>query len=518
MPQAVPRPVARASAATLPMQGLRAILLPAVVTSGLWLLRANEVRLGGVACSFSLALLTAVSYFAWRERGSASDTPLLALVCAMIWVSFSFPLFWGSETVIGASGTRYLSQESVGAAMVAAVVASAAMCAGYMLRLSRGPQPQEIFIFKSNTNSHAYLWCLLLGALLASPSIDSLVHRSGDLFKQPIKVAIQFAPLVAFALLVLDYQRKRGTYLDKIGLPLYFSGRTAVGLASGWLGSVVGIGVVTVMAYCMKWRRLPLIPIALIFLVVLFLQPGKQGFRDRYWYVADSATVAERVADWTSESARLWGDAISGQGGAEWKQLGRESIGRLDILHQTANVFEYTPRVVPYQYGRLYSYLLYTWIPRFAWPSKPSMNDANRWYQVAYGLTNDENLEGVSISCGFIAEAYISFGWLGVVLIPFGIGVFLDYLERMLLSRSSGIYFNAVGLALIPQLISIEAQLGQYLAGIVQMIALTTVVLLPVLVWRRKAERRAFAAAARVAAIQRGRVASPAGAGPLSPA
>jgi hypothetical protein len=53
-----------------------------------------------------------------------------------------------------------------------------------------------------------------------------------------------------------------------------------------------------------------------------------------------------------------------------------------------------------------------TLIPRFIWPDKPSVNDANQYYQVAYGLTTEENLDGVSIAVGVMTEGFINFGWL----------------------------------------------------------------------------------------------------------
>jgi hypothetical protein len=38
------------------------------------------------------------------------------------------------------------------------------------------------------------------------------------------------------------------------------------------------------------------------------------------------------------------------------------------LLQQTANLMEFKPGRVPYQQGRLYSYIGITLIPRFLWP------------------------------------------------------------------------------------------------------------------------------------------------------
>ena len=74
--------------------------------------------------------------------------------------------------------------------------------------------------------------------------------------------------------------------------------------------------------------------------------------------------------------------------------------------------------------------MVVTWIPRFLWPDKPSVNEANQFYQVAYGLTAEEELAGVSIAVGYLAESFINFGWFGVVGVMFTIGVFFDFYQK----------------------------------------------------------------------------------------
>ena len=163
------------------------------------------------------------------------------------------------------------------------------------------------------------------------------------------------------------------------------------------------------------------------------------------------------------------------------------SVNRLSLLNQTANVIDKTPNVVPYQYGRLYSYMLITLIPRFVWPDKPSVNDANQYYQVAYGLTSEENLNAVSIAVGVLTEGYMNFGWLGAMGVMFLLGIFFDFYQRVLLSKESGVLLTALGIVLLPQFMSIESQMAQYLGGIIQQIIFTLVIMIPALQFRRKA-------------------------------
>jgi hypothetical protein len=174
-------------------------------------------------------------------------------------------------------------------------------------------------------------------------------------------------------------------------------------------------------------------------------------------------------------------------------KLGEQVLTRVSLLEQTANVMELTPAVVPFQYGHLYSYLWVTFIPRFVWPDKPSMNEANRWYQVSYGLTETEDLSRVSMAVGTLTESYISFGWWGPPMIMFLVGMLLDWLRYSFLNINSGILLNAIGVALLPNFLAIESQMAQYISGLVQAVALTMVVLVPVMkIERRQAMVPAF--------------------------
>jgi len=258
-----------------------------------------------------------------------------------------------------------------------------------------------------------------------------------------------------------------------------------VGISSGWLGSFVGLGIVCVIVYTYERRKLPLAAALIVLPVILFFQPGKAAFRERYWRAnstdSNSDTYSERIGFWVKNSWNIWGDAITDRTGEQGKLLANATLSRFSLLQQTANVMELTPDRVPYQYGSLYSYIAVTFVPRFIWPNKPSVNDANHWYQVSYGLTEPGNLSSVSIAVGTVAESYINFGWLGPVLIMLPLGVFLGSFQRIFLHADSGLLFSSVGAVLVPQLLTVEAQMAEYVAGLAQQIFVVLLVLIPTL-------------------------------------
>jgi hypothetical protein len=212
-------------------------------------------------------------------------------------------------------------------------------------------------------------------------------------------------PVVTFAIFIRHYLRGTLRKPDKLLVAGYAIVSVIAGISSGWLGSAVNLGLVFIVVYVYEKRRFPMAACLAVLPVLLFFQPAKTMFRERYWARQSTDSSTERVTYWVENSWRLWNAAITSHDNEQLRELSNSTLSRFDLLRQTAHVIEFTPSRVPYQYGNLYSYMLVTFIPRYFWPDKPSVNDANRWYQVQYGLTDRQNLSVVSIAVGSAAPA-----------------------------------------------------------------------------------------------------------------
>jgi hypothetical protein len=467
--------------------------VPLLVTVLLCYSSSYDVTLAETAAAFMLGWMPWASYRNWC-RGERREIPLFALLAGMYWLAYVLPLFWGSHEVDLVSGRRALSEGAITTSLYLAVSGVIALWAGMKLA-ARFRWVPVVRIDISGTPEHwNYLRIIFVVVTLVKVFVPIIEWGEGG--RQFLSNFENMVPAVIFATFLRYYLRQKISGLDKFLMLGYAFVALVVGIASGWLGSFVGLGIVCAVVYTYERRRLPLIAALIVLPIILFFQPGKGAFRERYWRGDYAQSYSERAAFWVERSWNIWTDAFTEQTGRERKALADATLSRLSLLQQTANVIELTPNRVPYQHGRLYSYIGITFVPRFLWPDKPSVNDANRWYQVSYGLTSPRGLSRVSIAVGTLAESYINFGWFGLVLIMFPLGIFLGSMQRIFLHAESGLLFSSVGAVLVPQLLTVEAQMAEYVAGLAQQVLVVLLALIPVL----RSQDRGKATPARILA------------------
>ncbi len=315
----------------------------------------------------------------------------------------------------GIFGRRILPESAITAALLLAVLGVACIWLGMRVAQAFHWVPKINKDVASDPSRWAYLRVIFVVGTLVKIFVPITALGMGG--RQFVSNFENTVPVVTFAIFIRHYLRGTLRKPDKILVAGYAVVSVIAGISSGWLGSAVNLGLVFIVIYVYEKRRFPMAACLAVVPVLLFFQPAKTLFRERYWARQSTDTSTERVSYWVENSWRLWNDAITSRDNEQLRELSNSTLSRFDLLRQTAHVIEFTPSRVPYQYGNLYSYMLVTFIPRYFWPDKPSVNDANRWYQVHYGLTDPQNLSVVSIAVGSVAESYISFGWLGPLLV-----------------------------------------------------------------------------------------------------
>jgi hypothetical protein len=461
------------------------LAVPLLLTALFSYVSLYEVSVVQWVLAFLLCWMPWTSYRQWL-RSNRKNIPLFSLLAGMFWLAYAIPLFWAQRNVTGVFGRRTITESAVTEALFLGVLGVMCLWLGMKLATFSDWVPNIKRDVSSNPAQLNYLRVIFIVGTLVKIFVPITAFGAGG--RQLVSNFENTVPVVSFAIFMRHYLRGRQLRVDKIFIASYALLAVILGISSGWLGSAVSVGLVCIVIYVYERRRFPVTVALIVLPVILFFQPTKSMFRERYWARESSDTSTERVSFWVENSWQLWKEALTSQDNGQIRELSDSTLSRFDLLRQTAHVIEFTPSRVPYQYGSLYSYIGITFIPRYFWPDKPSVNDANRWYQVQYGLTDPAQLSSVSIAVGSVAESYINFGWLGPVLVILPLGIFLGSFERIFLHSDSGVMFSCLGAVLVPQLLAIEAQMAQYVAGLVQQIALVLLVLIPTLELRTKKE------------------------------
>jgi O-antigen polysaccharide polymerase Wzy len=457
--------------------------IPLIVTAALWATSRNDVSILQIVAAFLLCWIPWAAYQRW-SNGTRLGIPLFSLVSGVNWVAFAVPLFWLQHEINLVTGGHQLSEDSITEALYLAVLGVVALGVGIWvggrLRFMESFRPD----IQRSPSRWNYLRLVLLGGTLLRIAVP--IYSLGGGGRQFLVIVETVVPSVTFVVLLRYYLRDAAIPTDKVLLAGYTGMALLAGISSGWMGGFVGLVIMATGVYIFEKRKLPLVAMLVAIPIVLFLQAGKEKFRQQYWREGASEGYVERFNFWMDSSLSAWDRALSSSDQDSATNLASQTIGRISLLQQTANVMEATPERIPYQYGRTYSYMLVTFIPRLFWPDKPSVNDANRWYQVSYRLTDPSNLRDVSIATGYLTESYISFGWFGPPVVVFFVGILLGLFDKVFLRPSSGLLLNSIGVALLPQLLQVESQLSLYIAGVGQQVVVALITLAPMFELHRR--------------------------------
>jgi hypothetical protein len=472
------------------------VIPPVAATAVLWLTAAQSVQAFSVLCSFLMVLMAWGSFVHW-QHGAKDRLPMFAMVAAAYWLAFGVPLFWGGRTIYlyGYKGIS-VSEESVNTAVFLALVGVMALWTGLRVAVSAW-RPSLLPDIVEQPASWAYVRAVaVLGAIVGA--IPSARFWLGADARQVMTILMVAVPSVAFILLLNRYFAHQATASDIVVLLASGGSQIIGGLASGWLGPLVALAVMGSGLSILKFGRIPWKLLVIASVSLLLLQVGKDQFRGLYWGGQNESSAAQRAQFWLERSMSMWGGAVRSGDSDLASALAAQTLERVYLLSQVAHVLDVTPADVPFQGGQTYAFVAVALVPRFLWSDKPSVNDANRFYQTAYGLTAARQLDGVSIAVGVLAEAFINFGWPGVIGMMSAIGLLLGVFERTFGSGRSSVLFLAIGLSLLQGLLAVESQLSQYVGGLIQQAGLSFVVFLPVALRPRF---RSAAAGARLLSV-----------------
>jgi hypothetical protein len=476
-------PVGRPQGNTRTRDGAAQLLhyftFPVLATALASLTGAGTATLVQTVLSFALLQIAWASWVSWKAKPPAEkDFPFFAIIAGMFWLAYGLPLFWNREESWRFAG-GFASAGGILRAQLLALLGIVSLYFGMHLGFGRRLRHTPTLDLRDTSSSPKYVMAAMLFAV-ALRYFPTLGGMLGGSFRQVFAILRGTLPLVAYAILLRRSLMRWVPLYERALLVFFVLGTFLFGMATGWLGTGAALIMVTGCVLLDTRFAIPKAALLVVFAYILFLQPAKEQFRAAYWGTDNQSGDISRASDWISMSRQKWEGVLSDSDPEALRRQLYGSMSRFSLLQQTANVMDLTPSIVPYQGWNMYAYMAYTFIPRAIWKEKPTVNDANRFYQVTYGMTAERNLDAVSISVGMLAEGYISFGWVGAAIVMVFVGVVLDCISAVMLTRDAGVLMKGLGMALLPGFVGMESQMAQYLGGILQTAGLSIVMMLPI--------------------------------------
>jgi hypothetical protein len=441
-------------------------LTGAVLLVTLWSISNQDITFTQFIYAGVLLAMTIQAYISW-SRARTTRIPVWALVCAAHFIFYGVAIFGALRQSPSAFDRGSdLPGSVLTTAMLFGIVGLLSMAAGRVTAIHFvGRQPFQLSFLKTIDRTPARVQILLLlgivSNILGVPFYGTVVWNISV-------IAFSALPLAAFLWLVLVRRLRSLSQLDYLLGAVFLATRVISGARfNASLGTIVVPLLLIGVADVSLKRKIPWPMITVVACLILFLQPGKGTIRREMSRGDVGLGMMDAVARWVDVSISGWEDVFAGRAPLD-EQLSATS-SRSSLLTMAGLIVEKTPDAIPYQLGKSYPLLVKNLIPRVLWPDKPSVNLANQFFQVEYGLTDSHYLTAVSIACGFEAEGYMNFGWLGIVGVGSLVGFVLAIYELAFFSATSGLSAIAVGLALLPGFLTIESQLVQYLGGILQL-------------------------------------------------
>jgi hypothetical protein len=214
----------------------------------------------------------------------------------------------------------------------------------------------------------------------------------------------------------------------------------------GQLYLITGLSLVALalIAYSAARRQIPWRFLIVFVPLLALLHAGKADMRRDYWEekkpMPSIVELPRFFSEWIAYSL------TASEREEETNRSQTSIFERASLIQMLCLSVDRVPSIKPHLNGESYVDIPAQLIPRFLWPNKPSSLLANVRLALHFNLVTVESALSVSIAFGMIAEAYINFGYLGVI----GLGLLFGAgFKRIAQLAQDAPQFSALGILMI---------------------------------------------------------------------
>ena len=319
----------------------------------------------------------------------------------------------------------------------------------FTIRITCGPVIRGLLprvqIFVNARPSHYWLW-LFLGAWLFSDICIFASGASGGL--RQVLLSLGDIQWVAFMLLTLATFSVPNR--PKLPWLLVFGFEFAISLGGYFSGfkDVFFYALIGLIASNVRFKARVLIPVASLAGILLFLALIWSAIKTDYRAFVSRGTGQQVVLVSYSERISEIAYLLSNVRSEDLPGAADKLMDRIMYFSLFGVVLDRVPYVMPYADGKIWlDAIRRPFMPRILFPEKTEVNDSDLTsLYTGIGFANASR--GTSVSMGYVAEAYIDFGLVFMFLPIGGLGLFLGWFYRRLLSQPG--LGAALGVALVP--------------------------------------------------------------------
>ena len=261
---------------------------------------------------------------------------------------------------------------------------------------------------------------------------------------------------------LLTAPKARGSSLTAFAVLMALMMVAAV--ASAALSQIADIVVFLTFIVLNVRKTLLLKSFAVFIVLFVLLNPVKMKMRDATWSDPNGQSLS------TFEKAKLFAELMASEGLSPVSRDGYNAfetiVTRTDHAGLLAEVMSQTPDSVPYANGITYLPMLTVWIPRVIWADKPKETLGNDWAHWYSGLLNADDTT-TSLNLPWLVEFYVNFGWEGILVGMFLVGLLYAWLVRRLCFREAGTLEYAASMSLLLGFWFAESNLSLFVGGLI---------------------------------------------------
>lgn len=364
----------------------------------------------GVACMYPVYLWCA---------GAVQGLPVFPFFSLTYLWTFCLPLLSENPNVHAYSPSAQLQA----ALTVVLFLASGTVV---WLQIVRTPTEvrQPFRALNTNTADTVFITMVALGALLNMYVVGGWTGIPDKLFTIVRGIILGLSFLGIF---VLAYRAGQNT-MPRLKQYLFFIALVAniVTAAAGLiLKTALTLFMLSVMAFVIGGRRLPMIGLLLGIFLLLPLHHGKHEMRHKYWDGPAHYVQPWEYPAWFKE----WWDyaqANKNRVPERWEEVEEKEsfIERSSVIHMLMMAQEKIPSQFPYMQGQTYAIVPGLLVPRILNPNKLRSHEGTHLLNVHIKRQTYEQTWKTTIAWGLLPEAYANLGYLGCALVGGVLGAF----------------------------------------------------------------------------------------------